>query len=552
MRSTGIWLLVVISIAPLTLFGQLSEQNIDFGQLHGNLDINTQYYRKDSLIGAPDVPEQILFNGFMNLTYTRKNFRAGVRLEGYYNALLGFSPSYEGFGIPYRYAGYTLGKFDFTAGNFYEQFGSGFTLRAYYEPTLGIDNSIDGFRVSYYNRGVGVKALIGKQRFYFTHGPGIVRGGELTFQLNELVGGNFERSKWRVNFGGSVVSKYQADNSPELVLPENVLTWDARFKVSRKGAYIFADYAYKYNDPSADNGYIYRNGQAFEVGIGYSMKGFGINVTAHSIINMNYRSDRDNASQFQDLFINWVPSLTKPHSYLLMSTLYPYATQYQNEMALQVDLVYKFKKGSTLGGKYGTTIFANYSISGSMDTNNLNDMNTTRLGYDANLFKPGNELYWQDINVTIEHKFNKQWKLRVTYQNLFYNIDLLQGKPDYPNVFANVGIVDLQYKFNRKTALRGELQGLFTEQHLGNWAAGVLEFSYSPHWFVSVIDQYNYGNDDPDKRIHYFTVSVGYSDKANRVTLSYGRQREGLFCVGGICRVVPASNGVILTLSSTF
>jgi hypothetical protein len=28
--------------------------------------------------------------------------------------------------------------------------------------------------------------------------------------------------------------------------------------------------------------------------------------------------------------------------------------------------------------------------------------------------------------------------------------------------------------------------------------------------------------------------------------------REGVVCIGGVCRVVPASNGVTLSLSSTF
>jgi len=34
--------------------------------------------------------------------------------------------------------------------------------------------------------------------------------------------------------------------------------------------------------------------------------------------------------------------------------------------------------------------------------------------------------------------------------------------------------------------------------------------------------------------------------------LMYGKQREGIFCVGGVCRNVPASNGVTLTITSSF
>ncbi len=529
--------------------GDLS--NTDLGEIHGNFDLGAQYYRDDSLIGAPSVPEQVLFNGFLNLNYTKGKFRAGLRYESYQNALLGYSSEYKGNGIPYRYAGYTLGHFDFTAGNFYEQFGNGFALRSYFEPTLGVDNSIDGFRVKYNNKGIAIKALIGTQRNYFEQSEGIVRAADFQIQLNELVK-SMSANPTKFQFGGSVVSKYQQDNSPDLILPENVMMLDGRFKVSRKGIYMYSEYGFKYNDPSADNHYIYRNGQSLEAGVGYATRGFGINVTGHTLVNMAYRSDRNNGSQFVEEYINYVPSLSKPHSYLLMSTLYPYATQLQNEMAFQVDMVFKLKRGSKLGGKYGTTFFVNLSMANDVDTTNLNDLNTSRLGYSADLFSLGSMRLWQDFNMTIVRKFSKAFQLKLTYQNLFYNIDQLQGKPGYRDIFANVIIAEGKYKFSRTKTIRVEGQVLLTEQHDGGWAAAVAEYTVSPHWTFSILDQYNYGNEVSEKRIHYFTTAVGYTQKANRIMLSYGRQREGLFCVGGICRVVPASNGIKLTLSSTF
>lgn len=549
---------IIVSFLFVTVFAfQINAQNspipanADLGQVHGNFDLGAQYYRDDTLIGAPDVPEQVLFNGFLNLNYTKGNFRAGLRYESYQNALLGYSPEYVGNGIAYRYAGYKLGNFDFTAGNFYEQFGNGFPLRSYFEPTLGVDNSFDGFRVKYNNKGVSIKMLIGTQRNYFTQSKGIVRGADLNIQLNDLLD-DLKNNPTKIQFGGSVVSKYQPDNSPDLILPENVMILDGRFKVSRKGLYLYSEYAYKYNDPSADNGYIFRNGQSLEAGLGYSRRGFGINFTAHTLVNMSYRSDRSNSSQFTEEYINFIPSLTKPHSYLLMATLYPYATQLQNEMAFQVDAVYKFKRKSLLGGKYGTTLFVNFSFANDIDTTNLNDMETKRLGYSADLFKPGDTKLWHDFNMKIVHKFSKLFELKFTYQNLFYNIDILQGKPGEADILANVFVAEGKFKFDRKNTLRVEAQTLFTQQNDGDWAAFVAEYTVSPHWSFSVLDQYNYGNKTPKKRIHYFTAAIGYTQKANKIMLSYGRQREGLFCVGGICRVVPASNGVKLTLSSTF
>ncbi len=555
-------LVCLASTFPVLNAQNVDLSNVDLGSIHGNFDMNAQYYRKDSLIGAPDVPEQVLFNGFLNLNYTRGNFRAGLRYESYQNAMLGYSPEYKGNGIPYRYAGYKIGAFDFTAGNFYEQFGNGFALRTYFEPTLGVDNSIDGFRATYSDHGITIKTLIGTMRNYFTQSEGIVRGADMNFQLNDMVK-SLADNPTKIQFGGAVTSRYQEDKNPDLILPENVMVLDGRFKISRKGFSIYSEYAYKYNDPSADNGYLYGNGQALEAGVGYAQRGFGINFTAHTLVNMAYRADRNNGSQFVEEYISYVPALTKPHSYLLMSTLYPYATQLQNEMAFQVDAVYKFKRNSLLGGKYGTTVFANFSWAQGLDTTNLDPENDpTRQGYTVNMFKPSASLFspgdssglWHDFNVTITHKFSKEFSLKLTYQNLYYNIDILQGKPEYrgQNIKANVAVLEGKYRVTKTQTIRAEAQILLTEQHDGDWLAFVAEYTISPHWSFSILDQYNYGNKVPEKQIHYFTTAVGYTKKASRIMLSYGRQREGLFCVGGICRVVPASNGIKLTLSSTF
>jgi hypothetical protein len=78
------------------------------------------------------------------------------------------------------------------------------------------------------------------------------------------------------------------------------------------------------------------------------------------------------------------------------------------------------------------------------------------------------------------------------------------------------------------------------------------EWSISPNWFISAFDEYNYGNDIEDNRIHYVNAAVAYVKRTNRISLGYGKQREGLLCVGGICRNVPASNGFTLSISSSF
>jgi hypothetical protein len=103
-----------------------------------------------------------------------------------------------------------------------------------------------------------------------------------------------------------------------------------------------------------------------------------------------------------------------------------------------------------------------------------------------------------------------------------------------------------------------ELQHLYTDQDegektvKGNWVMGLLEFNIAPKWFFTVFDEYNYGNSDPDMRLHYYSAAMAYVQGTTRISLAYGRQREGLLCVGGVCRAVPAANGFTLTISSSF
>ncbi len=113
-----------------------------------------------------------------------------------------------------------------------------------------------------------------------------------------------------------------------------------------KGFAWNTEYAYKINDPSYDNGYIYRPGTAFLSTLSFSKKGLGILASVKRIDNMSFRSNRD-GQQF-DLFINFLPPTTKPHTYAL-AALYPYATQVNGEMGGQFEINYMIPRGSKLG-----------------------------------------------------------------------------------------------------------------------------------------------------------------------------------------------------------
>jgi len=548
--------ITLLFIGTANTFAQNIDNILSKGEVHGNFGLDMQYYQEDSLIGANAVSEDVLMNGFANFIYTNGNFSAGIRYESYLNPLQGFPAKYKGNGIGYKFASYTNDNMSVTVGNYYEQFGNGLIFRTYEALNgLGYDNAMEGIRVKYkVTEGLFVKGVVGKQRLYFETGEGIIRGFDGELMVNDFVGGNLKENKTKLTLGGSFISKFQVDQSSQFNLPENVGAYSGRVLLRRGKVSFNGEYAEKMNDPSADNNFIYKKGQAFFAETVYSTKGFGLTLSAKGNDNMSFRSDR--GASLQDLQINYLPALTRQHTYNLLATLYPYATQPNGEVAFQGEMVYKIKKKSLLGGKYGTGILINYSTIYNIDSTAVPtaENDTTRMGYSSNLFAIGDERYYDEINIEISKKFNKKFKGIFTYSNIMFNQAVVQGKTpkDHPDIYANVGVIDLTYKINKKHAIRTEIQGLFTKQDQQDWATVLIEYTYSPHWFIAVMDQYNYGNNIDSQKIHYYFASAGYIKGANRIQLGYGKQRAGIFCVGGVCRTVPAASGLTLSITSSF
>ena len=549
----------LIAAVMLLPFSAAAQDIFPGGQVHGNFSLDAQYYNVDSAIGAYAVPEKMLSNAFANIIYSNGDFSAGLRFESYLNPMLGYDPRYKDSGIPYWFATYKADVFEVTVGNFYEQFGSGLILRSYEERNLGYDNAFSGVRikVSPY-KGVTLKGLIGKQRFYWDKGPGLVRGFDAGFYLNEMLP-MLENSKTRVEIGGSFVSKFQ--DTEEIMagpgflydLPENVGASSARLNISRGRIALSGEYAYKINDPSALNNFIYKPGSALLLTATYSQKGLGVILSTKWMDNMSFKSKRTETGNALD--INYLPALTKQHIYTLPA-IYPYATQPNGEMAIQAQVNYNIKKNTMLGGEYGTDIAVNFSTVNSIVKNPLKGDYIIgkggTLGYKTKFMTMGDQRYFTDFNIEVLHKFSKRFKGNFSYVNLVYNQDVIEGHPGEPIIYAQIAIADLTQKVSSRDAVKFEGQHLWTKQDDGNWALALLEYNVAGKWFFVASDQFNYGNNDSERRFHYYNFAAGYIHKANRVQLSYGKQRQGIVCVGGVCRQVPASNGVSLSFTSSF
>jgi len=534
------------------------------GSVTGNAESTFQYLNEDTIIGANQPPTKGLINSYMNVFYTNGNFKAGMRLESYLPRIQGYPNRFDGTGLGMRYVGYKNDFVDVTLGSFYEQFGSGLALRAYEDRALGYDALLDGARIIVKPKaGIVIKGLYGLQRLSFqsgriVHSDGIVRGVDGEIHLNEAFK-KLNDSELDIVLGASFVSKYQRDDYSALILPENVGCYGGRFQLMYKNFFLDGEYVHKEQDPSIDNKYIYNNGHASVFNLTYTKKGLGLLFSAKSADNMSYRSDRNQI--LQDALINYLPALNKTHTYNLVATLYPYATQPLGEVAYQVDFLYTFKRKTKLGGKYGTTIGANFSTTyqPKMDASNYNPSDSTRVTYSSTPFVMSDSLYWQDINFNINKKFTKKFSGTLSYYNIKINNDVAKISNDSKGIInAHIGVVEMLFKVAPKHSIRTELQGLFVKPQAnggndqGDWFTALIEYTVSPHYFFSFMNQYNYGNSDENKRVNYPIITCGYIKESTRLTLSYGRQRAGLFCVGGVCRFVPANNGLTLSFTQSF
>ena len=531
------------------------------GVISGNIQTIGQYYQEDTIINAA-LPEHLYgFNGFANVNYQKGDFRAGIRYESYLNTLEGYPTSFSGTGIGYRYLSWNSDNVGVTIGNFYDQFGSGMIFRAYEERQLGIDNSLDGIRLTYEPvNGVYLKGMVGKQRHIFmdglVNGNGIIRAFDSELNLNELLDSS-NSWKFKATIGGSFVSKFNTDNNTNFFdLPKNVGASSVRVNLRYNKIRFSGEYVHKINDPYPDNqdsrfNYIYKNGEGILLNLGYSTKGFAVDFSAKHMDNMLWRSTNVNVGP-TDLLIGYLPALTKQHTYNLAATLYPYATNFYGEIAYQLDVLYKIPKKTTLGGRYGTSVAINFATACVPERNFIDDMETTRNSYTTSFFARSDSILLQDFNVEIKRKINKKLKLSLNYFNFIFNDDAVKVANYYKIINAQIAVMDLTYKINRHHSLRFETQAMWTDEDKGDWLFGQIEYTFSPHWYIAVLDQYNSGNDDLKKRVHYGLISAGYINGSHRFSFQYGKQRAGVFCVGGVCRAVPASNGLTFSFTSSF
>ncbi|MBR2450031.1 MAG: hypothetical protein IKB40_00870 [Paludibacteraceae bacterium] len=467
--------------------------------------------------------------------------------------MLGYDPDFGGYGLSHLHVGATFDWGKITVGDVYGQFGSGMVLRLYEDRALGVDNALRGGKIEVTPyKGIYLTALGGKQRRYwncYTDGAwgwnykqDAVLGANLELGLQEWIP-QLQDAGANLTIGGSYVSKYQKADTILFIDPSamqaymyNLPKWvgagSVRAQLQMKGWNAMVEYAYKANDPSILNDYSYNHGEALLMSLSYSQKGLAVLAQVKRSENMSFRSDRQ--ANLIAGTINHMPPFAMQHTYMLTS-LYPYSTDLTaNEWAFQGEVRYTWKRGTAMGGKYGTTLKLNAShIRGTSDT----------------WFGMSEEPYYTDVNLELNKKINKQWYIGAMAMYQTYNKRII-GKSGIAR--SGIGVVEAKYAMNKKVQMRAELQYLYSRQYEGQWIAALYELSLWRQLVLSGQWMYNIGHAPDATNGHYYTVAATYTHGAHRLMAGYTKTREGFNCSGGVCRYVPEQQGVTLTYNFTW
>lgn len=527
------------------------------GYFYGGLESNSQWLQTDEGINfmAPD--DQFRANNYLTLNYNLGKFTAGAQYESYLpSGLLGYDPVYDNQNnVATYYFNYKDENLDVTGGYFYEQFGSGLILRSWEDRQLGLNNALKGINIKFNaTKDLSLKAVFGKQRYGFEESEGTIQGVDADLSIS----GALNVESIDIQMGLSYVGRNQSNDGNE-ALPTTVGAYGGRLDFIIDNFHAGVEAIIKDPDVIANEGQIASNklydGTALLVTAGYAQKGLGINATFRRLENFSFYSDRlAEGNIYNQQVVNYVPGLTKQQDYLL-TNLYVYNPQPRliiesfdqrsGEVGTQFDLFYTFKKGSTLGGKYGTKLAMNFSYWGGLEA----EYNIENRWYKAKFIGQGHQLF-RDVNLEVKKKWSKDWSSAFTYQNVLVDKGIVEGGPlGNSSINANIGVIETTKILDNGRAARFVVQHLWSEDDRKNWAAAVVEYNFSTRLAVYIADNWNYGGID---ETHYYSVGGSYSKGNTRLGINYGRQRGGLICIGGVCRFVPENTGFSANLTVTF
>lgn len=555
-NSTNVKITSFLCAGALLMAGTVqAQEETKYGRLSGSYETNTIWYFPDDAVykGSSIFPEdRIGSNNYLKLDYSLGKFSAGIQGDIYMPVLQGYSSELRGAKIVNKYASWTDENFFVTVGDFFDQYGSGLIFRAYEDRALGINSGVEGVRAGMnFGDFFSITAMMGRPRLYMEYAPTWLRGANATLSLSSLF--NIESQYLAIE--GSYLSQYdEARTGTDFENLEghnpfsaNMNAWSGRLAYEVAGFSSKVEIAGRSASPYlGSGGWEPKSGRAYLVELGYSGYGWGVSLAARHVDYMTMKLTEDRAAKYSTGIgnvLNYIPALTRIYTYSL-ANLDPYQVKSDGEKAAQLDVFYNIRRGTKLGGRYGTKLHVNAAIAYQPD----------HIMFHSDSNK--NSFAYLDASFDFEKQWDKKWKT-----TLMFAFQRMRGEAA-TEILLNRYVVALDglYKITPKQSLRLELQYLYAplasaedayyrdNRDQGSWWAAQLEYNIAPSFSFFVSDMYNY----KIEKVHYYSVGMSYSKSRTRIAFTYGRNRAGYVCSGGVCRQMPAYTGINLSITTSF
>ena len=522
------------------------------GNITGSLESNSIYYLNDPVLGD----RQITFgsNDYLKIAYYNGRWSAGLQGDAYLPALVGYDDVRNAGGIDPTFAlsqifvSYRGDWFDVTAGDFFEQFGSGLAYRSFEDRQLGLNTATQGVRFTATPTDwLSLKTFYGRPRLaVLKHAGSWIGGLDASANLGSVLG--WQEVMFTVE--GSYVNRYEGlenEGYENLFLDWKGYTSPMIHLLSARGAFdwnglsVKGEFVGKTNDVSDATSDAHK-GMALLGEMSYTygkfnmmaqarlLKDMGTRLSLYDLVKPNAFGGYDNIAVMGNA-LNYIPALTRQHTYLL-ANLEPHQVNTHSEFAAQTDLYYSIRNKKDRRNFW--RFHANFSMARNQETETMT---------------------WMDINFDIERQWNKDWKATFLFSRQMRNPS--KGYFGEVNYTSNIFVADVTHKIDRKNSVRAELQYLYSNDYEGDWVAALVEYNMAPSLSIFVSDMYNHQRVETDynkglDKVNYYSIGASYTIDRTRVQLSYGRNRAGMVCSGGVCRYTPAYTGFNLLISSSF
>ena len=581
--------------ATLSVSEASAQIKVGEGQVSVALESNNIYFAEDPVLESIGLAQPFMrtlgdfgSNDYLKVDYALGKFSAGVQVDGYLPPIYGYdlydyiternkatSSEQKNFNFLSFYTQFEGQNWGVRLGDIYDQFGNGLIFRSFEDRALAFNNSIFGARAHFdLNNIARVKVIAGKPRLYDERSENWVYGADLSLSISDMMGW----SNGILSVEGSYFARHDSDISEwdfedideatgepiiinRLNGQQNMGMVSGRVNFEYSGFTFRSEYATKLNDDLHTPGKSMAKGNVIFLDFGYNYKRFSASASFRRMENMTTLIDQRTDAIGGGNIINYVPLLTRQHTYSL-ANLNPYlgaSVHTGTEQGGQIDLYYSLRNPKARG-KYWN-FHANFSMFNTIDHKNTDDD-----------FIKGRNV-WRDLNFDVERQWNKKVKstFLYSYQRWDENNNHADGfEAEYFTSHIFVG--DVTYKFNKKHSVRTELQYLASKDYEGDWVAGTIEYNFAPKYSFYVSDMWNcepMGDEENDTMydnfyydletweaknylLHYYQIGASYTHNSLRVQLSYGRNRAGYVCSGGVCRMQPAYTGFNLAMTLSF